>query len=118
MVPDESENYNSALKPSASDVMPMIKMGTSINEPSKLKKIEHVLRTTEILDLEKHHFEEDMKRHSNSYRKPSHSHFIPSAHRALNLESESPKPDRDVDRIVFNQDMVSVFQRLIDRLVV
>lgn len=50
------------MKPSASDVMPMIKMGKPLNEPTKQTSIETILRTTETLDLEKHHFEEDMKR--------------------------------------------------------
>ncbi len=111
MVPDELENFSSGLKPSASDVIPMIKMGKSSNESTKLSSIETITKAAEVLDLEKHHFDEDLKQLQNSYRKPSQSHFIP-AHKPLSLEIS--KPDREVDRIVFNQDMVSKFGSHVD----
>jgi len=62
VVPDESENFSSGLKPSSSDVIPMIQMGKSVNESKRLSNIDSGTKVSEFLDLERHHFEEDMQR--------------------------------------------------------
>jgi len=60
-------------------------MGKTANELKRLSSIDSAAKVPEILDLEKHHFEEDMQRLKNSSRKPSQSHFIPT-HEPLSLE--------------------------------